>query len=36
VYYFRALCAVTEGANAKKPWFLQDALNWLLARPINW
>jgi hypothetical protein len=22
VYYFRALCAVTEGASAKEPWYL--------------
>jgi hypothetical protein len=24
LYYFRALCAVTVGASAKKHWFLQD------------
>jgi hypothetical protein len=27
VYYFRALCAMTEGENAKKPWFLQDGIS---------
>jgi hypothetical protein len=28
VYYVRALCAVTEGASAPKPWFLQDDILW--------
>jgi hypothetical protein len=35
VYYFKALCAVTEGASVKKPWFVRISVRILWRRLSN-